>query len=182
VVFSQGYDKGSESKANETLHDLQFHNVVIYFVDISQLTLLTREPERYRRPPMGGIPSESMPPAPGGGHPLSPTEVYQNNPGGNVLNIAPPVWRSIKDLFKAPPDRAFTALTGGRVYSFARQATLEQAMSDLGKELHSQYLLSYTPDVETQKEPGFHKIRIEVNHPQLDIRARTGYYWGGGTQ
>ena len=52
-------------------------------------------------------------------------------------------------------------------------------MSDLGKELHSQYMLSYSPDPQTQTEAGFHKIRVEVNHPRLDIRARTGYYWGG---
>ena len=88
----------------------------------------------------------------------------------------------MKDLFKQPPDRAFSALTGGRVYSSAKQATLERAMTILGKELHSQYLLSYSPDPQTQKESGFHKIHVEVNHPRLEIRARTGYYWGGGVQ
>jgi hypothetical protein len=55
-------------------------------------------------------------------------------------------------------------------------------MTDLGMELHNQYLLSYTPDKETTSESGFHHIRVEVNHPDLDIRTRTGYYWGGGVQ
>jgi VWFA-related protein len=181
VLFSQGYDKGSESKSNETLRDMQFHNVVVYCVDISQLTVFMKGDDRYPRPVMGGIPPEAMAKGPGG-RPSTGTEVLQNHPGGNVLNLAPPIWRSVKDLFKQPPDRAFSALTGGRVYSFAKQATLERAMSDLGKELHSQYLLSYSPDPETEKESGFHKITVDVNHPRLDIRARTGYYWGGGAQ
>lgn len=181
VLFSQGYDKGSESRSNETLRDMQFHNIVVYCVDISQLTVFMKGDDRYPRPVMGGIPPEAMPKGPGG-RPQTSTEVLQNHPGGNVLNLAPPIWRSIKDLFRQPPDRAFAALTGGRVYSFAKQATLERAMTDLGKELHGQYLLSYSPDAETQTESGFHKIRVEVNHPRLDIRARTGYYWGGGAQ
>lgn len=180
VLFSQGYDKGSESKDNETLRQMQFDNVVVYPIDISQITLLERKPSNDQRPVMGGVPPEAMH-APTG-NTQTATDVVQNHPGGNAFNIVPPVWRSIKDLFKQPPDRAFAGLTGGRVYTFARQASLEQAMSDLGKELHSQYLLSYSPDAETVKDPGFHKIRVEVNHPRLDIRARTGYFWGGGVQ
>ena len=180
LLFSQGYDKGSESKSTETLRQMQFDNVVVYCIDISQITLLEKKPPTDAPPVMGGAPPEAMHSPTG--NTQSATDVLQNHPGGNALNVIPPVWRSIKDLFKQPPDRAFAGLTGGRVYSFARQTSLEQAMSDLGKELHSQYLLSYSPDAETQKDPGFHKIRVEVDHPRLDIRARTGYYWGGGVQ
>jgi VWFA-related protein len=178
ILFSQGYDKGSESKSDETLRQMQFDNVVVYCVDISQLTLLMKGDDRYPRPVMGGIPSAAIHSPTG--NTMSDTEVLQNHPGGNVLNLAPPIWRSIKDLFKMPPDKAFAGLTGGRVYSFAKQSTLEQALNDLGKDIHSQYLLSYTPN--NQNEPGFHKIRVVVDHPRLDIRTRTGYYWGGGVQ
>jgi len=180
VLFSQGYDKGSESRQDETLRQMQFDNVVVYPIDISQITLLEKKPPTDARPVMGGIPPEAMHSPTG--NTQTATQVLQNHPGGNVLNIVPPVWRSIKDLFKQPPDRAFAALTGGRVYSFARQSSLERAMSDLGKTLHSQYLLSYTPDSETEKEPGFHKIQVIVDHPRLNITSRTGYYWGGGVQ
>jgi VWFA-related protein len=178
ILFSQGYDKGSESKSDETLRQMQFDNVVVYCVDISQLTLLMKGDDRYPRPVMGGVPSAAIHSPTG--NTMSDTEVLQNHPGGNVLNLAPPIWRSIKDLFKMPPDKAFAGLTGGRVYSFAKQSTLEQALNDLGKDIHSQYLLTYTPN--NQNEPGFHKIRVVVDHPRLDIRTRTGYYWGGGVQ
>jgi VWFA-related protein len=180
ILFSQGYDKGSESKSGETLRQMQFDNVVVYPIDISQITLLEKKPPTDAPPVMGGAPPEAMHSPTG--QTQSATDVLQNHPGGNALNVIPPVWRSIKDLFKQPPDRAFAGLTGGRVYSFARQSSLEQVMTDLGKELHSEYLLSYSPDPETQKDPGFHKIRVEVDHPRLVIRARVGYFWGGGIQ
>jgi VWFA-related protein len=181
VLFSEGFDKGSESSSNETLRQMQFDNVVVYAIDISQLaSLLSKTPDGYRRPVMGGVPPEAMHSP--RGNTMTDTEALQNNPGGNVLNVVPPIWRSIKDLFKYPPDQAFTRMTGGRVYSFAKQNTLEQAVTDLGKELHSQYVLSYQLGQETMVEPGFHHIKVIVDHPGLDVRTRIGYYWGGGAQ
>jgi VWFA-related protein len=179
MLFSQGNDKGSEAKSDETLEMLQFDEVVVYAIDISKLMSgLTRSPDRYPRPAYGNIPPEAIHSPTN--NTTSATEVAQNNYNGNVLNAVPLVWNSVKDLFKLPPDQAFTRMTGGRVYSFAKQGSLEQAMTDLGHELHSQYLLSYTPN--NQNEPGFHKIRVEVNRPRLEIRTRPGYYWGGGVQ
>ncbi len=176
LLFSQGYDKGSEAKTDETLRQMQFDNVVVYAVDISKLaSALMKTPDTSSRPLAGGIPPEAIHSINGT---TTPTTVLQNHPGGNALNVIPPVWRSVKDLFKLPPDQAFTRMTGGRVYSFARQNGLEQAITDIGANLHSQYLLSYTPN--NQTEPGFHKIRVVVNHPGLTIEARQGYYWGGG--
>jgi hypothetical protein len=52
-------------------------------------------------------------------------------------------------------------------------------VSDLGEELHSQYLLTYTPDKVTQTEAGFHDIVVQVLRPEMNIRARDGYYWAG---
>jgi VWFA-related protein len=179
LLFSQGYDKGSESKEEETLRQMQFDSVIVYAINMSKLAnAVMKGDNRYPRKPMGGVPPEAM--GNSRGNTMTDTQVLQNHPGGNVLNLAPPVWRSVKDLFKLPPDEAFTRMTGGRMYSFARQSTLEAAMTDLGKELHSQYVLSYSPN--NTNEPGFHQIRVDVNHPRLEIRSRTGYYWGGGVQ
>jgi VWFA-related protein len=176
LMISQGYDKGSEARTEETLRQMQFDNIVVYAVDISKMaSALMKTPDTSSRPLAGGIPPEAI-------HSINgtntPTSVLQNHPGGNALNVVPPIWRSIKDLFKLPPDQAFTRMTGGRVYSFARQKGLEEAITDIGANLHSQYLLSYSPN--NQAEPGFHKIRVVVNHPGLVIEARQGYYWGGG--
>lgn len=64
--------------------------------------------------------------------------------------------------------------TGGASFSFARQAGLESAIARLGEELHSQYVLSFTP---TDAEPGYHRIEVQiVNQPKAQIRARPGYW------
>jgi hypothetical protein len=99
---------------------------------------------------------------------------------GNALELVPPMLRSIHDLFKKPPARAFTYFTGGRVYNFATDRGLEKAISDIGQDLNSQYVLSYTLTEDTKSEPGFHNIRVAVDRPGLKIRTRPGYWWGGG--
>ena len=44
----------------------------------------------------------------------------------------------------------------------------------LGEELHSQYLLSYTPN--TMEQGGWHEIKVEVARFGLDVRTRPGYW------
>jgi VWFA-related protein len=76
---------------------------------------------------------------------------------------------------KANDAELFTRATGGRHLSFATQKGLEQAIAHAGEELHSQYLLSFTPAESINK--GFHRITVSV--PALStatIRARPGYW------
>jgi hypothetical protein len=96
------------------------------------------------------------------------------------LNVVPPLFHSIRDLFKKTPAEALSALTGGREYSFATQRALEDAVTDIGKDLNSQYILSYQPTEGVKREPGYHTIRVLVDRPGLIIRTRSGYWWGGG--
>ncbi len=54
------------------------------------------------------------------------------------------------------------------------QKTLERAVSDIGEELHSQYLLTYNPS--NKDEAGFHEIEVRVLKPGLKVRTRNGYW------
>jgi hypothetical protein len=54
------------------------------------------------------------------------------------------------------------------------QKDLEKITTALGEELHSQYLLSYTPN--NLDEGGFHEIRVVVTRPNLEVRTRPGYW------
>jgi len=181
VLISRNIDKGSESKLEEAIHRMQFDNVIVYPIDMSQLLTAVLKKPGYPRPPNGGVPPEALPNIRGSGSGLSDTQVIQQE-DGNWLNAVPPVLRSIHDLFKKSPAEAFAYFTGGRVYSFARERALEDAITDIGKDLNSQYLLSYSPAKDTREESGFHTIRVEVNRPGLKIRTRPGYWWGGGQQ
>ncbi len=179
VLLSRNIDKGSESHLQETVRSMQFDNVVIYCVDISRLlTAFMKKPD-YPPPQNGGLPPEALPNIAGGMGPRNQTSVLQEE-DGNLLNGVAPIARSIHDLFKRSPAEAFSYFTGGRMYSFATQRTLETAITDIGADLNSQYLLSYNPN--DKNEPGFHNIKVVVDRPGLKIRARPGYWWGGGAQ
>ena len=65
--------------------------------------------------------------------------------------------------------------TGGRHLSFTRLQGLEEAITRLGQEVHSQYLLSFSPA--ESKNKGYHRIRVEVrSRPDAIVRARPGYW------
>jgi VWFA-related protein len=178
LLLSRNLDKGSETHLQEAVHAMQFDNVIVYCVDMSKfLTALLNKPG-YPRPQNGGVPSEALPNLRGNGA-YSETNVVQQQ-DGNVLSAVPPIYRSIRDLFKKTPAEAFSYFTGGKIYGFAGEKGLEAAITDIGKELNSQYLLSYNPN--DKNEPGFHTIKVVINKPRLDIRTRPGYWWGGGQQ
>ncbi|MGC2657751.1 MAG: VWA domain-containing protein, partial [Bryobacteraceae bacterium] len=178
LLLSRDVDRGSEmhSHLKEAARKMQFDNVTVYAVNISKfLTALEKKPD-YPGPQNGGIPPEALPNLRGGA--LSETNVIQQE-DGNLLNMGAPIWRTVEQLFKvATPAQAFTSFTGGRIYSFSGERSLERAITDIGDELQSQYLISYSPT--DKDEPGFHKITIAIDKPGLDIRARPGYWWGGG--
>ena len=179
ILMSRNIDKGSESHLEETVRKMQFDNVIVYSVDISKVKTAALKQPDYPRPQNGGVPPEALPNARGSGGALSETDVVKQE-DGNILNGVPPIMRSIHDLFRRTPAEAFTYFTGGREYSFRNEKGLEAAITDIGKDLNSQYLLSYNPN--DKDEPGFHTIKVVVNRPGLVIRTRPGYWWAGGQQ
>ena len=181
LLMSRNLDKGSEAHLQETVRRMQFENVIVYCVDISKTLSAFMKKMDLPRPQNGGIPPAALPSIAGGTGPRSETSVVQEQTG-NLLNGVPLIYHNIRDLFKRTPAEAFAYFTGGQVYSFARTQAMEDAITDIGKDLNSQYLLSYSPAQETREEPGFHTIRVAVNRPGLRIRTRPGYWWGGGKQ
>jgi VWFA-related protein len=65
--------------------------------------------------------------------------------------------------------------TGGRTIDVHGEKSLDKAFDELTQELHSQYLLAYTP-INEKKDGTFRKIRVEVDRPDAKILARKGYY------
>jgi VWFA-related protein len=65
------------------------------------------------------------------------------------------------------------AETGGSRTPFRRLRELESGMSSIAEELHTEYLLTYSPDM---AEPGYHQIRVETSRPNVTARWRPGYY------
>lgn len=69
----------------------------------------------------------------------------------------------------------FAKWTGGRHLSFGRLEGLEDAISRLSGEIHSQYLLSFVPAESSNK--GLHRILVQVRSPKgAVVRARPAYW------
>jgi len=170
VLIAEKRDKSSEGHLREALTAAQFANVAIYSLDISSV--------------VAGLTAKALPPPPPpipttaqhipAGAPLTPTTVDQIYNGSNAIPLFVNIFKSVKSVFVDDALDVFTRYTGGKEYSFVSQRDLEKITSALGAELHSQYLLSYTPS--NLHEGGFHEIKVVVNRPNLEVRTRPGYW------
>ena len=68
------------------------------------------------------------------------------------------------------------AASGGRIFYPAGFSQLDEAFSDILKDLRTQYLLGFYPDSAGQKPGVYHPISLTVKQPNLKVIARSGYY------
>jgi len=69
---------------------------------------------------------------------------------------------------------ALARATGGRHLSFETLKGLEEAIARAGEDIHSQYLVSFTP---SSSEAGFHNLVVAVpSRSDAVVRARPGYW------
>jgi VWFA-related protein len=177
LLIAESRDRGSEFKAREVLLEAQFKDVIVYTVNVSRFmsTWTRKNPDVPRPPAIPAAAGHSM----AGGGALNPNTQMQNSgyANGNVLPAFVEIFRQAKALFIDNPAEAYTKFTGGREYGFINEGGLERAISNLGNELHSQYLLSYR--VPQDAEGGYHDIEVKVMRPDLEVRARHGYWIAG---
>lgn len=175
LLISETRDVAGSFRPREVLSEAQFANVLIYSVDISHLVSAFTRKAQYPRPP--AIPPEAHH-SPTGGV-LTPTESSQMYQTGNYIPMFVEIFKGVKGIFIDNPSELYTKFTGGREYSFASQRGLDQAITEIGEELHAQYLLSYSPN--NKDEGGFHTINVVVKgRGGLKIRTRPGYWISGG--
>lgn len=170
LLVSEARDYGSEINVREVLTAMEFANVVVFSVDVSHLlTSLTAKTEPNRPNP---VPPEARY-VPGGNIGTINMD-SQTSQLGNYTPVFKEIFTQIKGIFVKNPLEVYTRYTGGREYGFMTQRGLEQAVADIGQELHSQYLLTYRPD--NLLEGGFHDITVTVLKPDLKVTARDGYW------
>jgi VWFA-related protein len=174
LLISEARDNGSGGRMRETLTTVQVDNVMIYALNMSRLyTELTANPA-YPRP-------DPIPPTarhvPAGGT-LTPTTAgqYAGSPpyGANFAPLIEDIFRSTKAIFVDNPPEVFTKFTGGREIPFVSDRALQEAVADVGREIHNQYLITYDPS--NKNEGGFHTIQVTVRRPGLQVRTRPGYW------
>jgi VWFA-related protein len=145
LTISESRDRGSEASFSEVLLAAQQSNASIYTVSYS--AYLT---------PFTTKASE-----------------YQaaGTAGLNLLLMGSELAR----LAKHNIAEALANTSGGRHLSFNTLKGLENDLVEVGKEVHHQYLLSLTPDADS--EPAYHSVKISIkDHPSASIRTRPGYW------
>jgi VWFA-related protein len=147
LILSESRDRGSKLKLPQVIEQAQRAGVLIYPVTYSaHATPWTARPE-------------DNPNMPGGAY-------------DSVDLIGPMV--ELARLGKANAADAFAVATGGRHLSFETLKGLEETIARAGAEIHSQYLLSFTP---TSSTAGFHHVMVAVpSHADAVVRTRPGYW------
>jgi len=99
---------------------------------------------------------------------------------GNLLNAVALAVKDIKSKVSGQPLQLAAVATGGEDISTFKNQSIENAIDEIGGELHSQYSLSYTP--RGTSDAGYHEIKVKVDKVGLKVRARPGYYLAGGPE
>jgi VWFA-related protein len=146
LLISETRDRGSQTKIADAIATVQREDITVYAATYSgYATPFTTKPE-------------DLPPGGGDGN-------------ANLLGVFTELGR----LGKTNTARALTASTGGAQFSFTRLKSLEKLVAELGEELHTQYILSFSPA--QSSEPGFHTIEIKIkDRANLTVRTRPGYW------
>jgi VWFA-related protein len=177
VLISENRDKGSTIKSREVMTEVDFANVYIYAVDISHLLASLTSKAQPNRPSQYSLPPGATP-LPLGQINTATTESQMNM--GNWIPALKDIFDAAKGVFVPDPLDVYTKYTGGRQFSFKSQKTLERDVAQIGDELHSQYLLTYSPN--NLEEGGYHHITVEVMKPGLSVRTRDGYWLAAKVQ
>jgi VWFA-related protein len=170
LLISESRDRNSETQLASVVMSAQAAGVMVYAVTYSAFkTAFTSKsntaPDPPREYPERPRSTRTEPLTPWGRVPVPPPEQRVDILGGIG---------ELGRLGKTKDTESLTQDTGGATFSFARQKGLETAIEKLGAELHSQYVLSFTP---VNPEPGYHRLEVRIPRDRkLRIRARPAYW------
>jgi len=171
LLVAESRARGGQAALQDVVKEVQRQNALVYWVSYSTTwtsytsrpkTVGDRKQEEDRVDRLGQVkaPTEDAKPLPG-----------DVAPGGGLL--AP--FFALAHLTQPNLADLFSRTTGARTIGFLKKSGLEQAIQEIGEEVHRQYIVSYQPPA---AEPGeFRSIRVEVRgRPDLRVRTREGYW------
>ena len=153
LLIAQSGDYGSTAKLRDVLRDLERNNIVVYSMTMPRVGKDLLGSIR-----VGGAPQE------GGGVVVS----------ADLVKLVPEIYRGAKT--GADAVSTLTDYLGGTRIPFRNLRQLEAGLASISEELHTGYVLSYTPD---RADAGYHRIRVQTPGRLSSVRARPGYYIAG---
>jgi VWFA-related protein len=181
IVFSEGYDRGSETNKQEIVQAAADADVTIYGVRFDPTEVLLRRKDS-PSVPNTLYDNDALPGVPGAPHTPETTRQYNSAPYLSPLDLigkSITAARSARPWSKSPLGQ-YADLTGGIAYSHWWRVGLQNQIQRIALEVNSQYILAYVPS--TLKETGFHRLQVEVNESSLRLRYRAGYFYGVTTK
>jgi VWFA-related protein len=174
IALAEATDTGSEEKLGDVLRDAQLANITMYSVGLSTTAAELRGTPR-------GTPAPSVTPpgtfgqTPRPGTVQTPSTEAQRSGSADLLALAIWVIQHASEPFRENALELAAAATGGSHQTPVRDRSIETAIDEIAGELHAQYTLAYRPSA---TEGGYHEIKVQVDRPGVEVRARPGYYLG----
>jgi VWFA-related protein len=175
LLISESRDRGSETALEVAIAAAQSAGVTVYAATYSALKtaftskLPVSQPRRPLKPKTPNDAWGSVNPFPPGKYnpwPRIPPPEQQVDALGGIGELA--------RLYKTNTTEALAKSTGGTTFPFTRQKALEEAIGKLGAELHTQYVVSFVPEISAA---GFHTLEVRLARPgEFRLRARPGYW------
>ena len=170
ILISETRDVGSAVTPRDVMTQAEFSDVQVFAVSMNHLlNQLTTQAEPNRPNP---VPPEFRGNLPMGVIRTGTTEAQTNM--GNYTPIFKEIFALVKGIFVPNSLEVYTKYTGGREQNFVTLGGLEEAVQQIGEEIHSQYLLTFAP---TSREGGYRELTVNVlTSPDYKISARAGYW------
>ncbi|HVO57041.1 MAG TPA: VWA domain-containing protein [Dongiaceae bacterium] len=177
LVIAEALDSGSETMLGEVLRRAQQENITIFAVGLSTTRAELQAKPRDNAPVSPTPPGiNGVPPPPG----TVPT-TSGTNAGIDLLALAQVLVEQSKSQATKHSLDVGAAATGGAYYSTFKGRSIESAIDEIGGELHSQYVMSYTPEPrpEEDRDFGYHHIAVSLVPEKakgMKVTTRPGYY------
>ncbi|HEY3738382.1 MAG TPA: VWA domain-containing protein [Bryobacteraceae bacterium] len=160
IVVSESKDHASETKLEDLVTRAQAANIVVYPLTYSVYAsaFTSKGGERFGTNGEGDL-------------------VYDS---GGIPGFQG-IFTELAAASKENSHGVLAKYTGGEHWQFTKLEGLEQVIQRVAQDLHSQYLLSFTPPLPTPNEAQFHRVEVRVKgHPEaVAIRTRPGYWPAG---
>jgi VWFA-related protein len=175
LLISESRDRGSETALEPVVMASQAAGVTVYAATYSAFkTAFTTKTRETKMPTVPKTPSEQTGTMDGGPSHCGPAGCP--NPQMPSVDQRGDLLAGIGELIrlgKTNDTEVLTKGTGGTTLPFTRLKGLEAAIQKLSSELHSQYLLSFTPEDYTA---GYHNLEVRAGAGDYRVRARPGYW------
>jgi VWFA-related protein len=162
VVFSDGVDRGSKESLTDAIDAADHANLSIYTIYFKgeEQRQSNGFPQNGGGHHGGGYPGGGYPGG-GGGY-----------PGGGGRRGGGETKPSVdgKKIMEQLANR-----TGGHYFEAKKKDNLTEIYNQIGEELKSQYLLTYSPD-KPDPDGGYHKVVLKTNDESLKVFTREGYF------